>query len=138
MTLYLLYMNVFLFITRISFWCRLFCHQTWWRAKVVKKRFFFFFFIGGELLYNVMLVSAILFIITLPLDPLSAPSFHPCRLLQNARLGSLCYKATSPWLWILPMIVHMYQCHFPNLSHHFLTLLVQKSTHYICISTPSL
>ena len=44
-------------------------------GKSGKKEFFFL--IGGKLLYNVKLVSAIqqckLFIISLPLDPLSLP-----------------------------------------------------------------
>ena len=45
------------------------------------------------------------------------PSSHPSRPSQSARLGSLCYIATSYQLSILHMVVCVYWCYFLNSSH---------------------
>ena len=51
----------------------------------------------------------------LSLPPLPHPS--PSRSSQSARLGSLCYIATSYQLFILHMIVYICQCYFIHQSH---------------------
>ena len=66
-------------------------------------------------------------------SPYATPLDH-----QNARLGSLCYVASSHQLSILHMVVYICLCYFLHLSHSLLPLLCRKSILYIRVSIPSL
>jgi len=101
--------------------------------------FFFFFqfiFNWGKLLYSIVFVSTIKHesVITvcvcvcvflpswasLQLPP--SPSC-PFRSSQSARLGSLCYIATSHQISVLYMIMYICRCYFLHLSHSLPPLL---------------
>ena len=66
------------------------------------------------------------------------PPSHSFRLLQNARMGSLCYIVTCHQLSILHVIVYICQSYFLHLSHFFLLPLHHKSVLYVCVSISSL
>ena len=67
------------------------------------------------------------------------PPFHPSRSSQSARLGSLCYTATSRQLSILHLIVYIpLMATFSIGPTHSLLNCVHKSTLCICLSIPSL
>ena len=51
-----------------------------------------------------------LYIYPLPVEPPSPPPIHPSGSSQSGRLSSLCYIATSHWLSISHMVVHICQC----------------------------
>ena len=92
------------------------------------------------MLYNFVLVSAIQkgeSVIIVCISLLSWASFlpqpHPSRWSQSARLGSLCYVATSHQLSILHMIVYICWCYFLYLSHYLLTpLCAQVYSLHLC------
>ena len=74
----------------------------------------------------------------LPLEPpCSHIPPHPLRSSQRARLGSLCYIATSHYASVLHMIVCMLMLLSPSVplspSH-----TVHKSILYTCVSIPFL
>ena len=52
----------------------------------------------------------IIYIYPLPVEPPSPPPFHPSGSSQSDRLSSLCYIATSHWLSISHVVVHICQC----------------------------
>ena len=57
-----------------------------------------------------------------PSVPLSSPS-HPSRLSESTGLSSLGHAAKSHWLSILHMVVYMFPCNSPYLSHPLLPIL---------------
>ena len=78
---------------------------------------FFKYLIGGKLLYNVcwylpynninqsdinININIYIYISPLPLGTLFLTPSHPSTSSQCARLGCLCYIATSHWLAVLP------------------------------------
>ena len=82
------------------------------------------------MIYNVVLVSAthqhesVIGIHPLLLEPPSNPTTsHPCRLSQDTGLSSLCYTEASHQLFILRMVMYMFQCCSLNSSHPLLPLL---------------
>ena len=101
------------------------------------------FLIGAKLLYNVMLISAVQqyksAIILHITTPSWAPSYHS-KSSQSIRLVSLCYIIASYQLYLLPMIVYIYQRCFLLSFHTLLSFLhcVYKSILCICVSSPSL
>ena len=56
------------------------------------------------------------YICLLPLG-LPPPSWTTSRSSESIELGSLCYRAASHWLFILHIVVYIFQCYSPNLSH---------------------
>ena len=76
--------------------------------------------------------------LSLPLHPPSPPPFYPSRVSHSARLGSLCYTATSlQTIYFAHGSVYMSmllsQFVLSSASPH-----VHKSVPYICISIPAL
>ena len=73
-----------------------------------------------------------------------ASSSHPlcpsclCKSSQNARLGSLCYTASSHQLSVLYLIMYICWSYFLHLSTLSFSHCVQKSILYISVSIPSL
>ena len=107
---------------------------------------FIYFLIDEKLLYNFVLVTAvqhesfIIIYIYIPsilhLPPL--PPSYPSRSSQSARLGPLCYLATSHQLSILHMVVYICQCNFLNLSHPHLPPLCPQVPSLLGSSIPFL
>ena len=92
-----------------------------WGTWQVQRDVFFFTsiisFIGAQLLYNVVLVSAVqwsesaeVYIYPLPPEPPSSPS-HPSRSSQSTELSSLCRTAASH------VVVCIHQCYSLHLCH---------------------
>ena len=84
---------------------------------------FISFLIEGELLYNIVMVSAIYqhnhpqaYSCSLPLNSLSHLIFHPFPLgcHRKPALFSLNHTANSHWLSILRMVMHMLSLYSPN------------------------
>ena len=91
----------------------------------LKKLFLNLFLIGGELLYNVVLVSAVQqceSAISIHISPPSYPPTHTSRLSQSPWLSFLCYTTTIQ-LSILQMVIYAFQCYSLNLSRPLLSLL---------------
>ena len=111
------------------------CRNVFSSGNAISCQFFFFFLIEGSLLSNVVVVSAIhqhksvitlyIYINLLSLLSLPLPPFHPSKLSQSARLGSLYYRPASCQLSILHMMTYRCQCYFLNLTHPLLPLLCQ-------------
>ena len=67
----------------------------------------------------------------------SLRSLHPTPLvLTEPTLSSPCHIAASHWLSILPTVVYICQCYFPNSSPS--PCCVHNSAPYVCISIPAL
>ena len=69
----------------------------------------------------------------LPREPLCPPPFHLSELSYRAKLGTLCYIATSHLLYILHMVVYIYFnanfCIHPTLSFPHRVHTTQSSNH---------
>ena len=59
---------------------------------------------------------------------------HPSRLSQSTSLNSLCHTANSHWLWILHMVMYMFQGYSLNFFTLSFPLCIHKSLLYVCIS----
>ena len=100
---------------------------------------------GRLLLYSVVLVSAthqhesVIGIHSLLLEPPSNPTAsHPFRLSQDTGLSSLCYTVASHKLFILHMVVYIFNATLsinPTLSFLY---CIHNSVHYVCISIAAL
>ena len=79
---------------------------------------FYFFLIEGKFLYKVVLVSAIQQCtwVTIHLSRPSPSPVPPLLVITEARLGSLCYIATSHQLSALYMVAYICWCCFLNSS----------------------
>ena len=110
--------------------------------------YIYFFLIGGKLPFNVAMGFCCtmqhshnyiyIYIYRLPLKPPSTPPSHHYRSSQSAKLGSLCYTATSHQLSVSHMIENICRCYFLHSSHSLLWPLCPQSVLYICVSIPSL
>ena len=95
-----------------------------WDFSMLKR---LIFLIGGNLLYNIVLVSAlqhksvIIICLSLPVESPSLPPSHPSRSSQSTKLGSLCYTATSHYLFYIWQCIC--QSQFLSLPHTHLSLL---------------
>ena len=124
-------------------------------SRITKVKFFmscwsliyiYIFLIGGKLPFNVamgfcctMQISHnYIYIYRLPLKPPSTPPSHHYRSSQSAKLGSLCYTATSHQLSVSHMIENICRCYFLHSSHSLLWPLCPQSVLYISVSIPSL
>ena len=76
--------------------------------------------------------------ICIHISPLSPIPSHSSKSSQSTRLGSLCLRAASHQLSVLPMILYICQCYFLNSSHPLLPLLCPQSILYVCIFIPAL
>ena len=89
-------------------------------------------------------LSRVLLLVSLWISPSSWTSpctshpTHASRLSQSTGLSSLCHTANSHWLFILHMIMYMFQCFSVNLSQPLLPLLCPQSVLYVCMSIPAL
>ena len=108
-------------------------------SELFKSRdvyFIYLFLIGVELLYNVVLVSAVQqseSAICILISPLSGISF-PFRSSWSTEKSSLCYTAGSHQLSILYIVAYIYN---PNLPIHPTPPLSAFGVHmfvlYICV-----
>ena len=69
--------------------------------------------------------------------PTSTPS-HSSRLSESTGWSSLSYAANSHGLSTSHIVMYMFQCYSPSLSHCLLPLLCPKSVLYVCVPTPAL
>jgi len=123
----------------------------WWLKEVqnymwyVNHVFFFFFlvflnlFFNWRLLYNIVLVSVIHqheSVIRIYISPPSwTTPFQPSRLSHSTGFELLSHTASSRWLSILHMVVHMFPCHSLHSSHPLLPSCV---TSLFCMSASPL
>ena len=63
------------------------------------------------------------------------PMSHPFRLSQSTGLSSLHHIANPQWLYILYMVMYMFQCYTFNLSLLSFLHCVHKSVLYVCVSS---
>ena len=75
------------------------------------------------------------YIFPLPLEP---PESNPLGCHRAPGLRSLSHIASSHWLSVLHVVMHMFPCHSLSLFHPLLLLCVHKSALYVCISTAAL